>query len=119
MPASLYSLNNSFPSRCRIRQRKDFEQALRGKYLINKWFSVSLFKTENTNARLGMVVGKRTMPKAVSRNFAKRLIRECFRQNMSQLPAVDYVVRIKRSLTKDNSFEARSALLALLLAAKP
>jgi ribonuclease P protein component len=110
--------NQSFPARCRIKQRRDFEQALRSEYLINKWFALHLGKTVNNYARLGMVVGKRTMPRAVARNFAKRLIRECFRQNLAQLPSQDFVVRIRRNLTRENSLEARSALIALLLAAK-
>lgn len=118
VPASLSDHINSFPSRCRIKQRKDFELALRSECLINKWFAIHLFKSLNTNARLGMVVSKRTMPKAVSRNFAKRLVRECFRQNLANLPALDFVVRVKRNLSKDNSYEARSALVALLLTAK-
>jgi ribonuclease P protein component len=118
VPASLSDSDQSFPSRCRIKQRKDFEQALRSECLINKWFAVHLLKNVNNYARLGMVVSKRTMPKAVARNFAKRLIRECFRQNLSELPSHDFVVRIRRNLTHDTLHEARSALIALLLAAK-
>lgn len=118
MLASLSDNRQSFPSCCRIKQRKDFEQALRSECLINKWFAVHLYKTVNNYARLGMVVSKRTIPKAVARNFAKRLIRECFRQNLSELPSQDFVIRIKRNLTRDNSLEARSALIALLLATK-
>jgi ribonuclease P protein component len=116
--ASQFSINQSLPSRCRIRQRKDFEQALRNNALTNKWFAVHLVDTANGYARLGMIVSKRTMPKAVARNFAKRLIRECFRQNLTVLPALDFVIRIRRNLTQNTSLEARIALIALLLAAK-
>jgi len=55
------------------------------------------------------------MPKSVSRNFAKRLIREIYRLNSSNLPAVDFVVKIRRNLTKDSCIEARIALTKLLL----
>lgn len=65
-----------------------------------------------------MVVSKRTIAKSVYRNFTKRLIRETFRQNSSALPALDFVVRIRRKLTKETAIEARSALLQLLLSAK-
>lgn len=116
--ASQCSINHSFPSRCRIKQRKDFEQGLRNTSLINKWFAVHLVKTANGYARLGMVVSKRTMPKSVARNYAKRLIRECFRQNLTVLPELDFVIRIRRNLTQNTSSEARSALISLLLAAK-
>lgn len=61
-----------------------------------------------------MVVSKRTMSKSVARNYAKRLIREIFRLNSSTLPALDFVVRIRRNLTKESSSEARESLIKLL-----
>lgn len=107
-----------FPSSYRIRQSKDFVLAFRQKGLSNKWFII--YKNDNNHdvARLGMVVSKRTMAKSVSRNFAKRLIREIFRLNHAILPACDFVVRIRRNVTSETSIEARSALLQLLLSTK-
>lgn len=107
-----------FSSSYRIRQSKDFEQAFRHKSLVNKWFAIHLVTSNRKFARLGMVVSKRTMAKSVSRNFAKRLIRETFRLNLSDLPPLDFVVRIRRNLTKESSIEARIALLELMLSAK-
>lgn len=107
-----------FSTSQRIKQSKDFEQAFRHKSLTNKWFSIHLLDSKNDFARLGMVVSKRTMPKSVYRNFAKRLIREIFRINSSNLPALDFVVRIRRNLTKNTAIEARAALLQLMLSAK-
>lgn len=107
-----------FPSSQRIRQSKEFEQAFRHKGLTNKWFTIHLVNANREFARLGMVVSKRTMAKSVSRNFAKRLIRETFRLNSSELPALDFVVRIRRNLTKKSTIEARSALLELMQSAK-
>lgn len=111
-------MNFGFPPNLRIRQSKEFEQAFRQKSLINKWFAIHVVHSNGQVARLGMVVSKRTMAKSVSRNFAKRLIRETFRLNLSKLPALNFVVRIRRNLTKENSIEARSALLQLMLSAK-
>lgn len=102
----------------RIKQHIDFERAFREKSLVNKWFAVHLVNSNHSVARLGMVVSKRTMAKSVCRNFAKRLIRETFRLNSSQLQPLDFVVRIRRSLTKETSAEARTALLQLMLNAK-
>jgi ribonuclease P protein component len=107
-----------FASKQRIRQSKDFEQAFRQKSLSNKWFSIYLVDRNNEIARLGMVVSKKTIAKSVYRNYTKRLIREIFRQNSSKLPALDFVVRIRRILTKETASEARSALLQLILSAK-
>ena len=44
-------------------------------------------------ARLGLVVGKRMIKRAVDRNHAKRVIRESFRLS-SGLAAMDIVVRV-------------------------
>uniref|UniRef100_E6QUR1 Protein C5 component of RNase P (Modular protein) n=1 Tax=mine drainage metagenome TaxID=410659 RepID=E6QUR1_9ZZZZ len=48
------------------------------------------------HARLGVVAGKKQLRTAVSRNFAKRQIREFFRLNQHLIPVMDYVVRINR-----------------------
>ena len=108
----------AFPSGRRIRQSRVFLQAFRHKGLTNKWFTIHLVDSKQELARLGMVVSKRTIPKSVSRNFAKRLIRELFRLNSSKLPALDFIVRIRRNMTKDSATEAKVALLQLMLSAQ-
>ena len=108
----------AFPSGQRIRQSRVFLQAFRHKGLTNKWFTIHLVDSKQELARLGMVVSKRTIPKSVSRNFAKRLIRELFRLNSSKLPALDFIVRIRRNMTKDSATEAKVALLQLMLSAQ-
>lgn len=44
--------------------------------------------------RLGMVVAKRILSRAVDRNRVKRCVRESFRQAFVLLPACDFVVRL-------------------------
>lgn len=44
--------------------------------------------------RLGMIVAKRLLARAVDRNRVKRCVRECFRQVLPELPACDFVVRL-------------------------
>lgn len=46
------------------------------------------------HARLGMVIAKRLLARAVDRNRVKRCTRESFRQVFSELPACDFVVRL-------------------------
>lgn len=45
-------------------------------------------------ARLGMVIAKRLLPRAVDRNRVKRCVRETFRLQRFDLPACDFVVRL-------------------------
>ena len=47
-------------------------------------------------ARLGIVVGKRFIARAVDRNLIKRLVRESFRRWRSLLPNVDLVVMLRQ-----------------------
>lgn len=44
--------------------------------------------------RLGLVIGKRILPRAVDRNRVKRCARAGFRQLFAELPACDFVVRL-------------------------
>ena len=53
------------------------------------------------------------MPKAVSRNFAKRIIRDVFRLNFLASSSMDVVVRAKRQFNSETSIEGRQALLRL------
>ena len=84
--------------------------------ITNKWFVVYVQKNEVGISRLGVVASKRVMPTAVSRNFAKRLVREAFRRSFSVDRALDVVVRARRQLSPETSMEGRQALAQLLQA---
>jgi len=62
-------------------------------------------------ARLGLSVSARTVGNAVNRNRIKRVIRNSFRLNHTQLPAVDIVVN-----TRPGARDATNGLLAERLA---
>jgi len=49
---------------------------------------------EPGNARLGVVVAKKLLKRAVDRNKVKRVIREQFRCCRPALPSVDLIVRL-------------------------
>ncbi len=103
----------------RIKESKDFLQAFRHKGFTNKWFTINIVDSKHNVPRLGMVISKKVIAKSVSRNLAKRLIREIFRHHSEELPPLDFIVRIRRKLTIHYCLEAREALLELMLSAKP
>ena len=77
---------------------------------------------EFTEARLGLVVGKKQLKRSVDRNRVKRIIREQFRCLRSSLPACDFVVRLAIKPGKlDNKLLANDfvALLEKLRRPKP
>jgi ribonuclease P protein component len=66
------------------------------------------------SARLGVVIGRRTAPKAVTRSAMKRLVREVFRHLRSDLGPTDFVVRVRRPAVREEMLEARGELQSLL-----
>lgn len=58
--------------------------------------------TDLATARLGLVVAKKRLNKAVKRNHLKRVQRENFRHNCAQLKAYDIVFLANHHLTKLN-----------------
>lgn len=62
--------------------------------------------------RLGMIIGKRLLARAVDRNRVKRCVRESFRQTLPHLPACDFVVRlIARPLPGDEARDLPRAFI--------
>ncbi len=68
---------------------------------------------------MGVTVSKKVAPRATSRNFAKRLVRESFRRafpadGAGKSCAVNVIVRVRRQLDRDCSKAAGEGLLRLL-----
>ena len=51
-------------------------------------------KEQGEVARLGLVIAKRLLRRSVDRNLLRRLIREAFRKQHSELPSCDLIVRL-------------------------
>jgi len=76
----------------------------------------------NDEARLGVVVGKKLLKRAVDRNKVKRVVREQFRQRRAGLPPYDLIVRLAvKPLPLDPGLVASDfvALLEKLLRPRP
>lgn len=79
----------------RLRNRRDFDGVFRHPSVRLRRGPLRLIARPNALgvARLGIVVAKRMIKRAVGRNRAKRIIREAFRVSTG-LPAMDIVVRV-------------------------
>lgn len=66
---------------------------------------------EQVPARLGLVVPKRLVRRAVLRNLIKRLAREVFRHQDSALAGYDLVLKLGRKPVLDGDKAERNALL--------
>ncbi len=63
---------------------------------------------ELPNGRLGLVIAKKHVKKAVQRNQVKRIIRESFRQHQAELEGLDLIVLARPGLAKVEPVELRT-----------
>jgi ribonuclease P protein component len=63
-------------------------------------------------ARLGLVVGKRALPRAHERNRAKRVLRDTFRRQRVTLPAMDIVIQVTGDAANEGYRTSLEALLS-------
>ncbi len=90
----------NLPKDALLRKRSDFLRVYeRGKRLTSKHLVLHYLKegTESTGPRLGITVTKKC-GNAVRRNRWKRLIREAYRLHRQEVPAVSFVVTVKRGV---------------------
>jgi len=66
-------------------------------------------------ARLGLVVGKKTSKLAVNRNYMRRVLREFFRTQQHQISHVDLVVRVQKKFDRVNFSQIKLEFDTLLL----
>jgi ribonuclease P protein component len=79
-----------------------------------RWFQVYARPSGAERARLGVVVSKRVMKKAVARNYYKRLARDVFRHEYAHLPGLDFVVRPREQVDSACASVARTEMTELL-----
>ncbi|MBP8867731.1 MAG: ribonuclease P protein component [Propionivibrio sp.] len=88
----------SYPRRYRLTKTDEFSsvfgfrKALRSPHFLLHWRTRTV--AEAQYPRLGLVVAKKLLPRAVDRNLIRRLTREHFRLLRQGLPARDLILRL-------------------------
>ena len=88
----------SYPRRYRLTKTDEFSsvfgfrKALRSPHFLLHWRTRTV--AEAHYPRLGLVVAKKLLPRAVDRNLIRRLTREHFRLLRQGLPARDLILRL-------------------------
>ncbi len=76
----------------------------------DKYFTVLATVNDQEYPRLGLAISRKAASSAVQRNRIKRVIRESFRQNPGDLPAVDVVVMARPLAAKTGNAELGTSL---------
>lgn len=93
----LKQLPADFPTSLRLLTAKDYKKVFNNPVkLICPPFTLLAVTNPNDVSRLGLIVAKKNVRRAVDRNRIKRLARESFRLHQHQLPAYDIVLLARR-----------------------
>lgn len=102
---------HSFPRAHRLTRAGEFSAVFAHRTSVGGESFVVSFKPNGLgHPRLGLVMGKKTAPRAVDRNYAKRQVREVFRRCQDDLGGLDIVVRLRRPLSRAVIGAARAEL---------
>lgn len=97
----------------RLVNKADFDQVFAANQRARTDYLVVMARPSPAGRpRLGMIIAKRLLARAVDRNRVKRCVRESFRQMLPDLPGCDFVVRlIARPLPGDEARDLSRAFV--------
>lgn len=105
----------SFPRRHRFAGRAAFAPILRaGKRIRSAELTAAVLTGHPAGSRLGVVIAKRTAPKATTRNRMKRVAREVFRCHPVRDAALDLVLLPRVAYERTAARQWAAAVRALL-----
>lgn len=105
----------TFPREARLLNSGEFDKVFK-KPVRASVTGVTILGSRNGNPgypRLGLVIPKKCLKRAVWRNRVKRVIRETFRLNQQALPPADFVVMARSKIGEISNAELRSVLKKL------
>jgi ribonuclease P protein component len=70
------------------------------KRISTKYLTIHYQPNRLLIARLGLVIGKKTAKSSVCRNYMRRVLREFFRHQQDEIPAIDLVVRVQKKFDR-------------------
>lgn len=87
----------------RLIVRSEFQTVFnKGKRLNSYAICLYYYANKLQTARLGVVIAKRVIPKAVNRNTYRRLIKESFRLAQDDIKGLDIVILLKKTPDKQD-----------------
>jgi ribonuclease P protein component len=112
-------VGNKFPFDCRLHHSYEFDLVFKSSRLATKWFTLYYLKNNKNCPRIGLIVSKKLVHSAVCRNKIKRIARESFRNLAADLSAIDFIIRINKTIKNREDSDAFSQLLSCKLSSFP
>jgi ribonuclease P protein component len=105
----------SFPKSRHLRKTDEISSVFAFKHQEYGEFIRVLLKPNDLGfPRLAVVIGKKTAPLAVQRNYMKRVVREQFRRFQDQLGGFDIVVHVRKRFLRGATESIKGELLRLV-----
>ncbi len=84
----------AFPKAARLLKTDEFSSVFRLRPWRRSAYFVLYGRQTGNEARLGLVIGKKFAPRAVTRNLVRRIAREAFRVRRAQFDGFDLLLRL-------------------------
>ena len=108
--------NNTFPRSVRILTSEEYDKVFKNPVRASVPGVLVLARKNEVNcARLGLVIPKKVLKRAVWRNRVKRIARENFRLTRHSLPNIDLVVLAKPKIEEFSNSELSAIFRRLWL----
>ena len=105
-----------FSKQAKLLKTDEFSSVFNFRKRISAHYLVMHYQPNSQEqARLGLVVGKKTCKLAVDRNYMRRVLRELFRTQQHQISHVDLVVRVQKKFDRVNFSQIKQEFDSLLL----
>ena len=99
--------NNTFPRSVRLLKSEEYDEVFKNPVRASER------KNKLEYPRLGLIVPKKVLKRAVWRNRIKRISRDTFRLNQHSLPNIDLVVMARPKIDEFSNSELSSVLKKL------
>jgi ribonuclease P protein component len=89
-----------FPRLHRLTSQRDFQFVFAKPYKVSCQYLLALYRPNQlSHARLGVVIRKNLIHRAVDRNRVRRIVRESFRYHQEKLKGLDIIVVMRSQCT--------------------
>lgn len=105
----------SLTKQAKLIKTDDFSSVFNFRKRISaKYLALHYLPSHHAQARIGLVVGKKTAKLSVQRNYMRRVLRELFRLQQHEIGAVDLIIRVQKKFNKADFMQIKQEFDGLM-----